>query len=184
LKGRHYKVEYEGLHLLCLACGRFDHYSNGCPNKSKPASGSEGSGSNTGGAVGGGEKKGEKEEGPWIVVKKQRKPRKAKEGQSQTQAGIAQQPPASDGIPGNMGSRFALLTTDNAPEIDPPEIIETSANDGVAKPMQLLSHIPRKEKSAEKSTNVHKKGSSTSSKGQKINATRVSFKEKKMTHRG
>lgn len=27
---RHYKVKYEGLHLLCLTCGRFRHYTKGC----------------------------------------------------------------------------------------------------------------------------------------------------------
>lgn len=30
VKGKHYKVEYEGLHLLCLKCGRFGHYKEGC----------------------------------------------------------------------------------------------------------------------------------------------------------
>lgn len=24
IKGRHYKVEYEGVHIICLNCGRFD----------------------------------------------------------------------------------------------------------------------------------------------------------------
>ncbi|KAI5394690.1 hypothetical protein KIW84_061354 [Lathyrus oleraceus] len=27
IKGRHYKVEYEGLHLLCLSCGKSGHYA-------------------------------------------------------------------------------------------------------------------------------------------------------------
>ncbi|XP_058765952.1 uncharacterized protein LOC131639472 [Vicia villosa] len=31
IKGRRYKIEYEGLHLLCLHCGRYGHYKEGCP---------------------------------------------------------------------------------------------------------------------------------------------------------
>ncbi|XP_058741845.1 uncharacterized protein LOC131614249 [Vicia villosa] len=30
IKGRHYKIEYEGLHLLCLRCGRFGHGNDEC----------------------------------------------------------------------------------------------------------------------------------------------------------
>ncbi|GAU10508.1 hypothetical protein TSUD_420790 [Trifolium subterraneum] len=33
IKDRKYKIEYEGLHLLCITCGRFGHYKEGCPNK-------------------------------------------------------------------------------------------------------------------------------------------------------
>jgi hypothetical protein len=35
IKGRKYNVEYEGLHLLCKTCGKFGHYSEGCPEKGK-----------------------------------------------------------------------------------------------------------------------------------------------------
>ncbi|KAG5059925.1 hypothetical protein JHK87_000954 [Glycine soja] len=38
LKQRFYKIEYKGLHLLCLTCGRFGHYAEGCPDKGKPNS--------------------------------------------------------------------------------------------------------------------------------------------------
>ncbi|KAI5399036.1 hypothetical protein KIW84_064416 [Lathyrus oleraceus] len=31
IKGRHYKIEYEGFHLLCLSYVRFGHNSDGCP---------------------------------------------------------------------------------------------------------------------------------------------------------
>ncbi|GAU38534.1 hypothetical protein TSUD_320060 [Trifolium subterraneum] len=34
IKGRKYNIEYEGLHLLCLTCGKFGHYKEGCPDKS------------------------------------------------------------------------------------------------------------------------------------------------------
>jgi hypothetical protein len=29
LKDRIYKIEYEGLHMLCFTCGRFGHYAEG-----------------------------------------------------------------------------------------------------------------------------------------------------------
>jgi hypothetical protein len=38
IKGRHYKVEYEGLHFLCLNCGIFGHYVEGCPKRSTESS--------------------------------------------------------------------------------------------------------------------------------------------------
>ncbi|KAK7289688.1 hypothetical protein RIF29_03530 [Crotalaria pallida] len=33
IKEKFYKVEYEGLHLLCLSCGKFGHATEGCPSK-------------------------------------------------------------------------------------------------------------------------------------------------------
>jgi hypothetical protein len=33
LKDRIYKIEYEGLHMLCFTCGRFGQYVEGCPEK-------------------------------------------------------------------------------------------------------------------------------------------------------
>lgn len=38
IKERYYKVEYEGLHLLCLTWGRFGHYIEGCPEKGSASS--------------------------------------------------------------------------------------------------------------------------------------------------
>lgn len=35
IKERQYKIEYEGLHFLCLTCGRLGHYTEGCPDKDK-----------------------------------------------------------------------------------------------------------------------------------------------------
>ncbi|XP_058733917.1 uncharacterized protein LOC131605593 [Vicia villosa] len=35
IKGSSYKVEYEGLHMLCLVCGRYGHYKEGCLEKEK-----------------------------------------------------------------------------------------------------------------------------------------------------
>ncbi|KAI5394521.1 hypothetical protein KIW84_061246 [Lathyrus oleraceus] len=36
IKGRHYQIKYEGLHILILSCGRFGHLSSGCANSKVP----------------------------------------------------------------------------------------------------------------------------------------------------
>ncbi|KAI5416463.1 hypothetical protein KIW84_041500 [Lathyrus oleraceus] len=33
IKGRHYKVEYEGLHISCLGCGRYGYHAEVCREK-------------------------------------------------------------------------------------------------------------------------------------------------------
>lgn len=33
IKGRHFKVEYEGLHLICLHYGKYGHTSEGCQSQ-------------------------------------------------------------------------------------------------------------------------------------------------------
>jgi hypothetical protein len=33
IKDSKYNVEYEALHLLCVNCGKFDHFKEGCPDK-------------------------------------------------------------------------------------------------------------------------------------------------------
>ncbi|KAJ1376547.1 Zinc finger, CCHC-type [Sesbania bispinosa] len=40
LNGRIYKVEYEGLHLICFHCGRYGHRKEGCP-LAQPVGGEE-----------------------------------------------------------------------------------------------------------------------------------------------
>ena len=106
LKGRHYKVEYKGLHLLCLKRGSFDHYLEGCPKKGKNTEVHEGKATPSRSVV---DKVGQiEEEGAWIVVQKIRRPRKGKEGIPQVENQV---------IMGNVGSRFALLTADNAQEV-------------------------------------------------------------------
>lgn len=35
LKDRHVRVEYEGLHLLCVTCGKFGYYKEGRPDKAE-----------------------------------------------------------------------------------------------------------------------------------------------------
>ncbi|MCH84837.1 hypothetical protein A2U01_0005674 [Trifolium medium] len=70
IKGRKYNIEYEGLHLLCLTCGKFGHYKEGCPDKSMNV-GQHGEGSRrnqnevrANGLTDGGV------DGPWRVVQK------------------------------------------------------------------------------------------------------------------
>lgn len=74
IKGRQFKVEYEGLHLLCLTCGKFGHYQEGCLDMGTavPEQGDD--------TVGFGGENGRRQgvegrEGPWIVVQKSRRPR-------------------------------------------------------------------------------------------------------------
>ncbi|MCH86877.1 hypothetical protein A2U01_0007737, partial [Trifolium medium] len=148
LKGRHYKVEYEGLHLLCLKCGRYDHLS-------------------------------EIVDGPWTVVHKPRRARKGKEGSSPAQTADAQnQPENTTAAVGKTGSRFAVLTAENAQESTLAENSETVTNVDMGKSMQSLPHNDMREKNIHKSTNERNKGQANSNKIKKINATRASFKEK------
>ncbi|PNY12330.1 hypothetical protein L195_g008959 [Trifolium pratense] len=75
IKDRHYKVEYEGLHMLCLACGTLGHYKEGCVAKVNNTAWNgeqatenarkEGPGNTT-----------SVQEGPWKVVQKTRRPGK------------------------------------------------------------------------------------------------------------
>jgi len=73
--------KYARLHLLCLMCGKFGHYVEGCPEKEKQHSwngrsevandnGQGGKDSGVGQHI---------PEGPWTIVKKMRHPRRGKE---------------------------------------------------------------------------------------------------------
>ncbi|RYR57473.1 hypothetical protein Ahy_A05g023204 isoform D [Arachis hypogaea] len=35
--GKYFRLEYEGLHLICFNCGRYGHKHDGCPKKIKEA---------------------------------------------------------------------------------------------------------------------------------------------------
>ncbi|GAU44437.1 hypothetical protein TSUD_129310 [Trifolium subterraneum] len=94
VKGRTYKVEYEGLHLLCLGCGNFGHYVEGCPAKVNGASDERRK--NTEAKQG--EGSGDRETGPWTVVSKPRRQRKQTKPVEENK-----------GETTNMGSRFAIL---------------------------------------------------------------------------
>jgi hypothetical protein len=96
VKGRTYKVEYEGLHLLCLGCGKFGHYVEGCPEKVKNTSSASTTKDGTAQDIA----HGENEEGPWTVVSKPRRQKKASKLAEDNKKGEAV-----------TGSRFAILGT-------------------------------------------------------------------------
>jgi hypothetical protein len=113
LKDQVYKVEYEGLHMLCRSCGKFGHYVEGCPNKKAstdnvkrteegPSTISAEAGNMKGSDINGGEG-----DGPWVVVQKPRRPRKAKDvsGNDGGAAGV--------GHTTGTGTRFDILETIN-----------------------------------------------------------------------
>jgi hypothetical protein len=111
LKGEVYKVEYEGLHMLCRSCGKFGHYVEGCPDKlvsntSRTNTHQDSVSVNEKGQTANGKEKNEGE-GPWVVVQKPRRPRKTKEGNNKEAmaAGSARNT--------GTGTRFDILETIN-----------------------------------------------------------------------
>lgn len=80
IKGRHYKIEYEGLRLLCSNYNRFGHYKERCADQStakevslkvavqRPANNGGDEGNNV-----------TKEDGSWKVVLKNRRRRRGKD---------------------------------------------------------------------------------------------------------
>ncbi|PNX57606.1 hypothetical protein L195_g058778, partial [Trifolium pratense] len=83
IKGRKYNVEYEGLHMLCLTCGKFGHYREGCPDKGKGDYGQQGERNNSvGGEMQPPVMGGTGGDGPWKVVQKQRRSRKTGQGKN------------------------------------------------------------------------------------------------------
>ncbi|MCH83894.1 hypothetical protein A2U01_0004722 [Trifolium medium] len=115
IKSTKYNVEYEGLHLLCITCGKFGHYKEGCPEKPKQQdvngtvrqNGGEGSGPT-----------GCEDDGPWVVVQKPRRNRKGKEKETAVDRsrGKAENGSNNDD-PKISGSRFISLN-DEIPELN------------------------------------------------------------------
>jgi hypothetical protein len=128
IKSRKYNIEYEGLHSLCITCGKFEHYKESCPEKPKQQEVNGGGQQKEGegiGVVGGAV------DGPWVVVQKTRRQRKGKETTAEYGQG--------KGVTGNIngdpklaGSRFIALSTD-VPELNEeiPIIIEDNDADKV-----------------------------------------------------
>jgi hypothetical protein len=111
IHGRKYNIEYEGLHLLCTACGRFGHYTEGCPNKVKEAVqtnvgqgvGNQSGGRNANTTESGGD-------GPWKVVQKTRINRKGNLGRNNMTANINALSAKVIAAPQSTGSRFDSLS--------------------------------------------------------------------------
>jgi hypothetical protein len=134
LKDETYKVEYEGLHMLCRTCGKFGHYLEGCPDKKTPSATNmdtnEGGMANTevSANLKGSDSMGGDGDGPWVVVQKTRRPRKAKEGTGKENFATGA------GRNTGNGTRFEILETINEDsEIDGANneernISDTSAN--------------------------------------------------------
>jgi hypothetical protein len=99
LKGKIYKVEYEGLHMLCHSCGKFGHYVEGCPEKKAPSNNI----TSTADEVQGMDTTAEGIAGPWVVVQKPRRPRKMKENNNKDGSSMA-----NDRNTGT-GTRFEIL---------------------------------------------------------------------------
>ncbi|XP_058775267.1 uncharacterized protein LOC131649522 [Vicia villosa] len=113
IQGSCYKIEYEGLHLLCLVCGRYGHYKESCSfnNKGKNLSGESSNGERHVGKEitrdGGGQGEYEVENGPWKIVQKQRKGKKPVDGRKNTT------PTIFNGKINAGGSRFLILENED-----------------------------------------------------------------------
>lgn len=42
IKGKYYKVEYEGLHMICLSCGKYVPYTESCLDSKNEDQGKQG----------------------------------------------------------------------------------------------------------------------------------------------
>jgi hypothetical protein len=122
IKGRKYNVEYEGLHMLCLTCGKFGHYKDGCPERvrtnNEQQNGTRQGGSNVNQVHG---LANETTDGPWRVVQKQRRGKKGVPGRSNVAAEdknnggpgrINAGPGKLNAEPKIAGSRFVSLSND------------------------------------------------------------------------
>jgi hypothetical protein len=123
IKGRKYNIEYEGLHMLCLTCGKFGHYKEGCQDRGiSTADQREGGVQMKSNGRQGQDLAGANLDGPWRVVQKQRRGRKA----APTRNNAAEDGKNNGGPtslitePTISGSRFASLSE---------EIPENNAND-------------------------------------------------------
>ncbi|KAL4389891.1 hypothetical protein AHAS_Ahas03G0090400 [Arachis hypogaea] len=130
INGVKYAVEYEGVHLVCFACGRVGHDKGVCPESKTKKDGTE-----NGGGPAGAEEEGEgtlgnivknkgkgvilEEEGqygPWMLVQRQTRGRKSvKIGENGSSGSGAPGQGVGAGRAGNI-SRFAVLQSE---EIDP-----------------------------------------------------------------
>ncbi|XP_058776020.1 uncharacterized protein LOC131650323 [Vicia villosa] len=141
IKGRHYKIEYEGLHLLCLSCGRFGHNKEACgelnvrqvfflDGQQRKQSVNDDTGGDT--EI--------RAYGPWVVVQKIRRNKKHRQPEIKdpvrkvTGIAIGDVPAGSNGINGGdktKGSRFIVLN-DSIPAMEISDVGDNGlkVNDG------------------------------------------------------
>jgi hypothetical protein len=132
IKERKYNVEYEGLHLLCKTCGRFGHYSEGCPEKSKMVAANPNAVKDKGDHVRGeAVLPGNNIDGPWMVVQKQKRNRKNKEKENMVPTiteGEGRRGPTRINAAGKInGSRFGALMDEN---VEDPQNNTTTVDGG------------------------------------------------------
>lgn len=109
LKGHIYRIEYEGLHLLCMACGKFGHHRDHCKEQVTP--GTNGPATSTERQPGTTDQPAAiaPENGPWRIVQKPRMPRKQKD-KVQVVSDNGRQTPVNINGPNQLGgSRFNVL---------------------------------------------------------------------------
>jgi hypothetical protein len=134
IKDTSYNIEYEGLHLLCTRCGRFGHYKEGCPEKEKVVGGHVGGDSRgeTAGKTSG--ISGNEAEGPWRVVQKYRKNRKATLTRNNLTTDLNEAPAKINVAAKSTGSRFDMLGEDdpemNMERLDREEDLEVQILEG------------------------------------------------------
>ncbi|MCH87312.1 hypothetical protein A2U01_0008179, partial [Trifolium medium] len=139
IKDRYYKVEYEGLHMLCLVCGTFGHYKEGCVAKTNNNAwnGEKASETNRG------EGQGHDvpiQEGPWRVVQKNKRPRKKTEGGRVDGIG-------ANGGQSHTGSRFAILQENSTRLGDEAynDHIDVPTSSPLVTQPHAVKHVARKE---------------------------------------
>lgn len=124
LNGREYRVEYEGLHLICFTCGCYGHRRDQCKEGGQEMPRSEEGGAETGSRAAGDLEAGEIEAvfGPWMVVARDSRKRNhvGRRSADPTKSGgpTKAQPHAakrgdSNGPGVNARSHFAALTTND-----------------------------------------------------------------------
>ncbi|XP_058751892.1 uncharacterized protein LOC131624996 [Vicia villosa] len=112
INGSCYKFEYEGLHLLCLSCGRYGHYKEGCMHREKESNVVDDRNTMRMGDKDvrmNGEGSGAKyvDNGPWQIVQKPRRNKRAADGRK------ASSPANFNGSINGVGSRFLVLENED-----------------------------------------------------------------------
>jgi hypothetical protein len=182
LKGRKYTIEYEGLHMLCMTCGRFGHYKEGCQIKKNDAVVNE-EGNEKEGQHAGSNADDMGAEGPWKIVHKQRRNKKTVPGRNIAPVGINAASAKINAPPNHGGSRFNVLNADsmetNEENLDNEEQEKELNLEGGEKNEEgpTMHTITRK-----KSKNRRGNGGDTFNKGENV-ADRIP-KESKLATRG